>query len=63
MRIIIDPELCNGHGRCVELMPSVFAFDADGFGTVRDDAATPERDELDRVIALCPELAISVEDD
>ncbi len=62
MRVVIDSELCNGHGRCVELLPSVFAFDDDDFGTVRGDAELPERSELERVAALCPELAISIDD-
>lgn len=63
LRIVIDHELCNGHGRCAELLPSVFQLDAEGFSQIREDAATPERAQLDRVIALCPELAISIADD
>jgi ferredoxin len=63
VKILIDSELCNGHGRCVELLPTVFEFDDAGFGRVRDDANVPDPKELERVMALCPELAISVADD
>jgi ferredoxin len=62
VKITIDTELCSGHGRCVELLPDVFEFDGDGFGRVRDDAATPDAAELERTMQLCPELAISVAD-
>jgi ferredoxin len=62
-KIVIDHELCSGHGRCAELMPEVFQLDADGFSTVRGDAPEVDRAALERVMALCPELAISVRDD
>lgn len=62
MRIVIDTELCSGHGRCVDLLPAVFELDESGFGRVRDDAVTPTRADIDKVAALCPELAIAVED-
>jgi ferredoxin len=62
VKIIIDAELCGGHGRCVELLPSVFEFDDAGFGRVRDDAVVPDHEDLQHVMALCPELAISVAD-
>jgi ferredoxin len=63
MRIVIDKELCTGHARCVELLPSVFQLGADGFGEVRAEYPQPAQADLERVIALCPELAISVQDD
>ncbi|MFV0307486.1 MAG: ferredoxin [Desertimonas sp.] len=62
MKIVIDRELCAGHGRCVELLPDVFELDEDGFSRLRDGAADPERGALERVAALCPELAISYTD-
>lgn len=63
MKVKIDSELCNGHGRCVGLLPAVFEFDDAGFGRVRDDAVLPDLPELERVMALCPELAISLAED
>jgi ferredoxin len=63
VKIVIDSALCSGHGRCVELLPAVFEFDDAGFGRVRDNAAVPDPKELERAMALCPELAISVAGD
>lgn len=59
--VSIDSELCTGHGRCVELAGRVFRFDDDGFGQVRADAEYPELAVIERVAALCPELAVKVE--
>jgi ferredoxin len=61
--IVIDYELCTGHGRCVELCPEVFEFNADDQSQVRADAQFPERAALERVMSLCPELAISFADE
>ncbi|WP_219413781.1 ferredoxin [Pseudonocardia nigra] len=56
----VDSGRCQGHARCVDICPSVFDFDDEGFAYVTvdrvddDDAAAVER-----AIAACPEQAIS----
>lgn len=60
-RVSIDRELCSGHGRCIELAPAVFRFDDEGLSVVRDDAVLPDLTAIQRVAALCPELAVLVE--
>jgi ferredoxin len=60
MRVRIDPERCQGHGRCYDLAPDLFAEDEDGYGTVLGDGGVPEdrEDDAELAIANCPEQAI-----
>ena len=62
MRIRLDPDQCQGHGRCYTLAPEL--FDADDFGhcvlLVDEVPASLEeaaRDGVDN----CPEHALSLE--
>jgi ferredoxin len=62
-RMVIDPELCSAHGRCYSLAPHVFEPDESGFGRVKvESVAATERGQMERVVQLCPELAIRIED-
>lgn len=55
----IDPELCAGHGRCYTLAPGLFDLDEMGRGVVRTQlSASDIPEDLDAVIAACPECAI-----
>ena len=60
---VIDQEMCAGHGRCYTLAPGSFTPDDNGYGTPTGRPET-ERDpaELRRIVASCPEQAISIED-
>ena len=62
MKVQINPELCQGHGRCYDLAPDLFGDDEEGYGTVLGDGTVPPGSEHDaRVAALnCPEHAISL---
>jgi ferredoxin len=62
MRVRIDPERCQGHGRCYDLAPDLFAEDEDGYGTVRNDGLVPpdREDDAELAVANCPEQAIGV---
>jgi ferredoxin len=63
MKIRLDPELCQGHGRCYALASAV--FDADDYGhcvlLVEEVAQDHERAARDAV-ENCPEQALSIED-
>ena len=62
MRVRIDPEACQGHGRCYALAPEVFASDDDGFGTVVADPVPPGLEERAELAGRnCPEQAVAVE--
>lgn len=62
MKVQIDAERCQGHGRCYDLDPGTFGNDAEGYGTVLGEGLVPpERDRAARRAAVsCPELAITL---
>lgn len=64
MRLQIDSERCQGHGRCYDLVPGLFGDDDEGFGTVLGDGTVSPGDERDARLAVanCPERAIDLLD-
>jgi ferredoxin len=64
MKIRIDSERCQGHGRCYDLVPGLFGDDDEGYGMVLGDGAVPQ--DLERearlAVANCPEQAIELEE-
>ncbi|HEY2690820.1 MAG TPA: ferredoxin [Streptosporangiaceae bacterium] len=64
MKIRIDPERCQGHGRCYDLAPGLFGDDDEGYGMVVGDGVVPP--DLERearlAVANCPEQAIELEE-
>lgn len=62
MRILIDPKLCTGHGRCYVLSPALFVDDERGYGQVIGDGTvdTSQQADATRAVEGCPEQAISV---
>jgi ferredoxin len=63
MRVQIDPALCQGHGRCYDLVPDLFGEDEDGYATLIQltaDGHVPAGREDDAQLAAdnCPESAI-----
>lgn len=63
MRIVLDTQACQGHGRCYALAPDLFDADDEGYAVVRHagelDAA--QADDARRAADNCPEFAIAVE--
>ena len=62
MKVQINPERCQGHGRCYDLAPDLFGDDDEGFGKVLGDGIVPPGHEHSaRLAALnCPEHAIEL---
>lgn len=62
MRLQINPEACQGHGRCYDLAPELFGDDDEGYGQVLGDGTvTPDREGDARLaVANCPERAIEL---
>ncbi|HEY7012197.1 MAG TPA: ferredoxin [Streptosporangiaceae bacterium] len=64
MKLRIDPERCQGHGRCYDLAPGLFGDDDEGYGMVLGDGVVPP--DLERearlAVANCPEQAIELEE-
>lgn len=62
MRVRIDSEKCQGHGRCYDLAPDLFGDDEEGFGQVLGDGTVPPDKERQANLAAanCPERAIEI---
>jgi ferredoxin len=60
MKVQINPELCQGHGRCYDLAPGLFGADDEGYGQVLGGGVVPPGAEDDANLAAlnCPEQAI-----
>jgi ferredoxin len=60
MKVQIDAERCQGHGRRYDLDSGTFGNDVEGYGTVLGEGVVPaERERAARRAAVsCPELAI-----
>ena len=61
MRVSIDTDRCQGHGRCFNVAPTLFGFDDLGNGVVLVAEPSGEDVALARLAeANCPEHAITV---
>jgi ferredoxin len=62
VKVRIDPERCQGHGRCYDLAPGLFGDDEEGYGQVLGDGviSPDQEDAARRAVANCPERAIEV---
>ena len=62
MKVQINSQLCQGHGRCYDLAPSLFGDDDEGYGQVLGDGVVPPGEEQDARLAVanCPERAIEL---
>jgi ferredoxin len=65
MKVHVDEDRCEGHGRCYALAPLVFEPDDLGNAQVVGDGtvAAGEEDRARLAAANCPELAITIEED
>lgn len=62
MKVRIDANSCQGHGRCYDLAADLFGEDDEGYGTVAGDGTVPPGREHDARLASenCPEQAIKL---
>jgi ferredoxin len=62
VKLQIDSDRCQGHGRCYDLAPDLFGDDDEGFGKVLvDGIVPPDKDREARLaVANCPERAIDL---
>jgi ferredoxin len=64
MKVQVDADRCEGHGRCYALAPTVFEPDEIGNAEVHGDGSVSPADEnrARLAVANCPEQAISIEE-
>ena len=61
MRVIVDYDRCEGHGRCVLTAPDVFALGEDDQSRVLIEHPDEElRPKVAQAVRLCPRQAISL---
>ena len=62
MELKINPELCQGHGRCYDLADRLFGADDEGYGQVLGDGSvSPEaRHDVELAELNCPEQAVQL---
>ena len=64
MRIVVDTDLCQGHGVCESEAPGVFEVGKDHQVVVLEDAPGEDRRaELEAAVKYCPTHALSLEED
>jgi ferredoxin len=64
VRVVVDRDLCQGHGVCESEAPEVFAVDKQGVLTVlRDSPPDEARDLVERAVAYCPTSALTIQED
>jgi len=62
MRVRLDPETCQGHGRCYVLAPEV--FDSDDYGhcvVLLEDVPAGHESQAKDAVENCPERALTLE--
>lgn len=62
MKVQIDSERCQGHGRCYDLAPQLFTEDEEGYGQVIGDGTVASDNEHQAQLAFsnCPENAVQI---
>lgn len=61
MRVRVDLDACEGHGRCYALAPRVFEPDATGHCVIKVGTLQhADLEQAERAVANCPEEALSI---
>jgi len=63
VRIVVDRDLCDGHGMCEAMAHEYFELDDDDVMTVLDESPPDsERATVHAAVQACPALALSLQD-
>jgi len=64
VRIVVDRDLCQGHGVCESEAPEVFSVSKQGVLTILDESP-PEslRGRIEAAVGFCPTSALRIEED
>lgn len=59
MKVAVDHDVCEGHGKCQQAAPAVFELRDDDLSYVlMDDVPESLRPDVEKAIRLCPRQAI-----
>ncbi|MCH9721332.1 MAG: ferredoxin [Actinomycetia bacterium] len=63
MRIVVDPDRCEGNAICVGIAPEMFELDDQEYAVVTADPIPVDQESLaEQAIAECPRAALSRRD-
>ena len=63
-RVVVDRDLCQGHGVCESEAPEVFSVSKDGVLTVLDETpADDQRKAVEAAVKYCPTHALTIVED
>ena len=64
MRIVVDRDLCQGHGVCESEAPEVFSVSKKGVLTILDENPSEDmRKIVELAVSYCPTHALRIEED
>jgi len=64
MKVVVEPNRCQGHARCLAEGPDVYVLDDLGYNSTNVEDVPPElADQARRGALACPELALTVIED
>jgi ferredoxin len=64
VKVVVDRDLCQGHGVCESEAPEVFSVSKKGVLTILDESPpTSARDVVEQAVRFCPTGALRIEDD
>jgi ferredoxin len=63
MRIVVDRDLCDGHGMCEAMAHEFFELDDDDVLTILNETPdVADRDKVHAAVQACPALALTLQD-
>lgn len=63
MKVVVDWDLCEGHGQCEFAAPDIFTINDDGDLEVLDETPPQsQRGALEQAVRRCPTRALSIAD-
>ena len=64
MKVIVDRDLCQGHGVCESEAPAVFAVNKKGILEVLDESPPDDlRAQVEAAVSFCPTHALRIQDE
>ena len=64
MRVVVDRDLCQGHGVCESEAPEVFEVSKAGELTIVEPSPAADRaEQVARAVRYCPTGALRIEED
>ena len=63
MKIVVDRDLCDGHGMCEAMAHEFFELDDDDVLTIlNENPDESDRDKVHAAVQACPALALTLQD-